>query len=539
MAPSSRGSSSDASSVYERSTSPSRRPTSPPSSITSNDGLNHDDNFLQTQNLPLRSYHEEYACPFRFLKCPLVYKREAFDDWYAHSLSHFGSQQPPSRSICIFCDTSFHDDDPWRSWQERMHHIANHFNDGSPIEHARPDFALLLHLQANSLITEEQYDNAIRAHEGLPVDGLRPHNWIPKKIRLQIYKEERRSNQVEQKVERRKKYKQKDHASRRGRTAVIVHQDGYSSQPKQLPEMTIEQVPSLEPHVVHEANQFLIDSSSFLTGSDVSSEDGLSDVASEEELDIKPPLPGYLPPDVNMDEDLMDPERHYQLLKDIQDRAFTNSTALQLEYMPQATIKYEGNEPRSSCDSYTECCAMLRRIRQNIHMLQELGFCQGRLSFLKVDPRRTNVALLIGIPVENILRLGEGFDEGQAPSSQTNSMPTYCSTTSMVPKNGFGGGRGRNPTGQAVQKRNPIFHPSNRLDPYAKHPSQGRVKDGKAIISMVYSGEGNDDSEPRHILLRVPDQSNCRFSLTVYSYRDDLCCISPKSFPRSDFRYIT
>jgi hypothetical protein len=42
-----------------------------------------------------------------------------------------------------------------------MHHIADHFDEGIPIEHARPDFALLGHLLEMNLITNNQYENAI------------------------------------------------------------------------------------------------------------------------------------------------------------------------------------------------------------------------------------------------------------------------------------------------------------------------------------------------------------------------------------------
>jgi hypothetical protein len=513
MAPSSRESSSGASSVYEGSTTQSKSTSSAPSSLVSSDGQNHEGNLPQGQDALLRSYCR-LPCTLRILDCGASFGIESFDDWYAHSLDHFGSHRPPSNTICIFCDTTFQNDDSWRSWRELMYHIAEHFNNGSRIELARPDFALLHHLQANNLINEKQYDNAIQAQERLPVEGLRPHDWIPEYRRKQIQEEERSSNKIIHNQWRAEE-RIREHRRKDPRKVALVHHTSLSSQPEKPPEPPIEPVLVSGPDMTSEAGQFLIDPSSLLVDSDISSDDELSDVASLEEFEGTISSASNLPPDVDLDEDLVDPKRHRQRLRDIRDRAFKNSTALQLDYLSRVVVRDERNRPRFISDSYTDCCGMLRRMRQNMRMLQELGFCQGQLSFLKVDPKRTNVALLIAIPVHNILRLGEAFELGESSKPRASVIPASRFAPCEPPEGGSYDSKDAGSTQQAARNsisllRRRVYH----QDPFIKLSSQDLAGHAKAIDLTEY--DCDIDGEPRHRILRAPDQPKGRFSAAVY-----------------------
>jgi hypothetical protein len=461
------GSLSDTSSVYGRSTS-SRDTSSGPSSLTSVDGQNDGGANEETQALPLRTNHKGFACPFRPISdCNVLSTPEGFDQWYAHSISHFGNYPPPIHTICIFCDTTFQHNDPWRCWRERMHHIADHFEDGYPIEHARPDFALLDHLRDNSLITNEQYENAIKSQEGIFVEGLRPLGYIPEQTRFQKHFSVIENWIIHDIDKEERKWRRKGKGRplpRRGRN-VIPH----ITSPSKLEKPPERRVATAPTRRLDESND---------VDSDTSSNDGLSDASSSVDSDREAILPRSLPPDVDQDEDLMDPKRHNQRLKDIQDKAFQNSTAFQLDYKSRVVVTDRRNHKPSVSDTYLECCDILRRIRQNIQMLKDSGFCQSQISFLKVDPRRINVALLAAIPVDSILQLGVAFELGQTLLDLTESKLAREKSLEIGSPNSIG---------QITRSR---WDDNGNID-------------------------GKIDGEPKFVLLRVPDQVPGRSVLTI------------------------
>lgn len=48
-------------------------------------------------------YSFELPCEFAFIGCNLHFHQNEFEIWVAHSLSHFGANGPPPKSICVFC----------------------------------------------------------------------------------------------------------------------------------------------------------------------------------------------------------------------------------------------------------------------------------------------------------------------------------------------------------------------------------------------------------------------------------------------------
>jgi hypothetical protein len=414
-----------------------------------------------------------------------------------------------------------------------MHHIAGHFEDGSPIEHAQPDFALLLHLKAKSLITDEQYDKATQTRKGLLIDGLRSRYWIPEEQKRKEEAEQRGLARINHKPEKKQKYKGKDRAW--SRTVVIVQPEIPSKQQDNLLEKSYEPLPLCDLDVVDEISKCTSLQSPSVVDSDASSDDGISHVDFLEKVNKRPRGYGFLPPGLDLDEDLMDPEGHAQRLEDIRDRAFRDSTASKIYYMPKAA-KRESDGGRPLWDSYTECCAMLQRVCSNIRMLQDVGFCKGQLSFLKVDPQRINVALLIGIPVNNILRLGEGFEE-QACTRQTVTIPTSRSMERQAVTNRLFRSQDYCPTEQAVWERHArSSSPLNHHDFYARQSSQDLTKHSKSLVSVLCNNR--DNSEPSHTLFRIPDQANGTVSFTLHSCYSCLHVVRSKSFPRSDSRSV-
>lgn len=94
-------------------------------------------------------------CPFNLLFCLLEFL--SFDEWFAHSLTHFGKVGPPTSNQCCFCEAQFHASTGIRSWRKRMTHVAFHHQTGCRLEHARPDFPLYEFLWTERLIGPADY----------------------------------------------------------------------------------------------------------------------------------------------------------------------------------------------------------------------------------------------------------------------------------------------------------------------------------------------------------------------------------------------
>jgi len=118
-------------------------------------------------------------CPFSIVGCKVGFRSDQFELWHTHSLSHFGKHRPPKHALCVFCDTSFDDDDPHACWNRRMMHTAGHHRVGEQYE--KPDFSLLRYMSEKKLLRDEDYEFAKTFTERPDLPGLiRSSDDLPK-----------------------------------------------------------------------------------------------------------------------------------------------------------------------------------------------------------------------------------------------------------------------------------------------------------------------------------------------------------------------
>ncbi|MCJ1313094.1 hypothetical protein MMC25_006771 [Agyrium rufum] len=134
--------------------------TSAPS-VASSIGYRHVPNrFLDHQGNDILSVPEPvlpvtYECPFNHLNCLLIF--DNIDEWYLHSLLHFGSAGPPQETSCPFCDrrAPFRAINAELAWRARMQHVADdHYAYGVRLATARPDFDMFRYLWKKRVIDE-------------------------------------------------------------------------------------------------------------------------------------------------------------------------------------------------------------------------------------------------------------------------------------------------------------------------------------------------------------------------------------------------
>ena len=91
-------------------------------------------------------------CPFNQLGCLQTFA--VSKEWITHSLTHFGTAEPPTTNRCTFCEEQFHSSDAAQSWIERMDHVARHHKHGHKLNGARWDNTLYIytHMYENGLL---------------------------------------------------------------------------------------------------------------------------------------------------------------------------------------------------------------------------------------------------------------------------------------------------------------------------------------------------------------------------------------------------
>ncbi|KAF7874037.1 hypothetical protein EAF04_002709 [Stromatinia cepivora] len=109
-------------------------------------------------------------CEFIPINCGVTFHPDDFENWLAHSLTHFNNLPPPSKCFCIFCDEEFEEDDPHNNWRQRMMHSRDHFIDGET--NIRPEFSVLEYMSRNGLISDADYTFAKQYTERPSVHGL-------------------------------------------------------------------------------------------------------------------------------------------------------------------------------------------------------------------------------------------------------------------------------------------------------------------------------------------------------------------------------
>lgn len=91
-------------------------------------------------------------CPFNQLGCLQTFA--ASKEWITHSLTHFGSAEPPTTNRCAFCEEHFRSSDAAQSWTARMNHVAHHHRLGHKLTGARWDNTVYIytHMYVNGLL---------------------------------------------------------------------------------------------------------------------------------------------------------------------------------------------------------------------------------------------------------------------------------------------------------------------------------------------------------------------------------------------------
>lgn len=107
--------------------------------------------------IPRLRAHRILECPFNFLECIMTFR--IFDDWFKHSLEHFGDVGPSTSNGCCFCDETFNSTDGMQSWRNRMQHLELHHQLGHRLATARPSFQLYDYLWNKKLISTAVYKN--------------------------------------------------------------------------------------------------------------------------------------------------------------------------------------------------------------------------------------------------------------------------------------------------------------------------------------------------------------------------------------------
>lgn len=181
---------------YSASTVPSRS-YSISSSISSSSSRDSVD--VQQGPLPPNTYGYTLPCLFSFIECGLEFHPLEVDAWIAHSASHFGSEAPPSQTVCAFCDgdngrfETIARERPRRwAWRERMLHIRTHLVNLEPPESMRPDFFVIQYMWDKRLITQKDYTDLMSYTERPGCSDTLP---LGSKIPKMIMDEERSTRQ--------------------------------------------------------------------------------------------------------------------------------------------------------------------------------------------------------------------------------------------------------------------------------------------------------------------------------------------------------
>jgi hypothetical protein len=138
-----------------------------------------DEPTLDQQLMTLPYYGYDLPCEFGFIGCRERFHPLHLDSWISHTLSHFPPDiPPPSRAICIFCDTEFdcaqRGIDAAANWHERMLHIGSHLQARESPDSVRPDFFVINHMRANGLSSRADYTYANKFTERPYCPGLVP-----------------------------------------------------------------------------------------------------------------------------------------------------------------------------------------------------------------------------------------------------------------------------------------------------------------------------------------------------------------------------
>ncbi|OBT61425.1 hypothetical protein VE03_09512 [Pseudogymnoascus sp. 23342-1-I1] len=189
--------------------------------------LNHPQLNLDQQLLNMSINGSNLPCIFRYITDCQHPNFDDSDSWAEHIIGHFGASGPPPYALCVFCDSSFEDDDVIACWDECLDHINGHFDSGTTLETSRPVFGVLKYMLDVGLITQDDYAFFCRGSERPQVSGLIPLDCEPEEIIAKRRAEEAASNRIIVSDPRRRRDQQR---STRGKKAsTVIHSPNETS----------------------------------------------------------------------------------------------------------------------------------------------------------------------------------------------------------------------------------------------------------------------------------------------------------------------
>ncbi|ELR08568.1 hypothetical protein GMDG_03263 [Pseudogymnoascus destructans 20631-21] len=184
--------------------------------------LNHPELIHDQHILNMSIDGSNLPCLFRYIIPDCQHMN--FDDsesWSEHVIEHFGPSRPPPHALCVFCNTSFEDDNAMACWNKYLEHVKEHFESGTTLE-LRPDFGVLKYLRDKAIITEDDYAVFCRDGSERPkVFGLIPLDCEPEEIVAKKQAEEAASNRIIVSDPRRRRDQQRSPRGKKASSTVI------------------------------------------------------------------------------------------------------------------------------------------------------------------------------------------------------------------------------------------------------------------------------------------------------------------------------
>ncbi|PBP20088.1 hypothetical protein BUE80_DR008775 [Diplocarpon rosae] len=143
-------------------------------------------------------YDYDLPCEFAAHGCLLRFHAERYEEWIAHTISHFVGFAPPPSTVCIFCDDFYFNNpnDPYSNWRERMVHVGQHYQEHHVLERSRPDYLLTEYLHKCGLIASDEYERIISFSERQPCQHLVEDGFQSPEMKQREHKKSRTSERI-------------------------------------------------------------------------------------------------------------------------------------------------------------------------------------------------------------------------------------------------------------------------------------------------------------------------------------------------------
>ncbi|KFY16609.1 hypothetical protein V492_01215 [Pseudogymnoascus sp. VKM F-4246] len=193
-------------------------------------GSNHPQITLEQQLLTMSDNGSNLPCIFVDILFCEHSNFDDFDSWFEHIVGHFGPSGPPPHALCVFCTSSFENENATACWDEYLEHIKWHFERGNTLDRYRPDFGVLKSLRDKGMMTEADYaDLCNRGSERPRLPGLLPLDCEPEEMVAKKRAQEEASNRIIVSEPRRRRDQQRSPRGKKPSPAVIYYSQNETS----------------------------------------------------------------------------------------------------------------------------------------------------------------------------------------------------------------------------------------------------------------------------------------------------------------------